>query len=157
MGLSRQDYWSGLPLPSPFCSAVMSNSLWPHGLQHASLPCSSPSQETCSNSCPLSRWCHLTISSSVIPFNWLESLPASGPFPMSQLFALGSQSFGALASASFLPVNIQGLFPLGLTGLISLQSKRLSRVFSNTTVWKHQSFNALTSLWSDSHVVHDYW
>ena len=112
----------------------------PHGLQHARLPFPSPSPRAC---CPLSRWCHLIISSSVVPFSsYLQSFPASGSFPMSWLFASGGQSIGASASALVLPMNIQGWFPFGLTGLISLLSKGLSRVFSNTTVWKHQFFGA---------------
>ena len=107
----------------------------------------------CSVSCPLHRWCHPTISSSVIPFfSCPQSFPASGSFLMSQLFASGSQSFRASASASVLPMNIQDWVPLGWTGLISLQSKGLSRVFSTTTVWKHQSFSAQPSLWSNSHI-----
>ena len=107
----------------------------------------------CSNSHPLSRWCYLTISSFVIPFsNCLQSFPASGSFSMSWLFASGGQSIGASALASVLPMNIQGWFPLRLTGLISLQSKGLSRVFSNTTVQKHQFFSTQSSLWSKSHI-----
>ena len=101
------------------CSSV--DSLWLYGLQHAKLPCPSPSPRTCSNSCPLSRWCHPTISSCVIPFSCLQSFLASGSFPISLLFALGSQRIGASASGSVPPVNIQDWFPLGLTGLISLQ------------------------------------
>ena len=113
----------------------MSNSLWCYELQHASLPCPSLSPRVCSNSCPWSRWCHPTISSSVIPFSsCLQSSPASGSFPMSQFFASGGQTIGVSASASVLPMNIQDWFPLGLIGLISLQSKGLSRVFSNTTL-----------------------
>ena len=120
---------------SHFSCSVMSNSLPPHGLQHARLPCPSPTPRACSNSCPLSRWCHLTISSSVAPFSsCLQSFPASGSFPVSQFFASGGQSIGVLTSASVLPMNIQDWFPLGLTGLISLQSKGLSKVFSYTTV-----------------------
>ena len=123
----------------------------PHGLQQARLLCPSPSLRVCSNSCPLSQWHHPTISSSVIPFSsCLQSFPVSGSFPMSQLFISGGQSIGASASASILPVNIQDWLPLGLTGLITLQSKRLSRVFSNTTVQKHQFFSAQLSLWSNS-------
>ena len=117
----------------------MSNSLQPCGLEHTRLPCSSPAPGVYSNSCPSRRWCHPTISSSVIPFSaWPQSFPASGSFPMSQLFASGGQSIGVSASASVLPMNIQDWFPSGWTGLISWQSKGLSRVFSNTTVWKHQ-------------------
>ena len=116
------------------CS-VLHDSLQPHGLQHARLPCPSLSLRVYSNSCPLSQWCHPAISSSVTPFSsCLQSFPASGSFPISQFFASGGQSIGASASASVLPVNIQDWFPLRLTGLISLQSKGLSRVFSNTTV-----------------------
>ena len=108
---------------------------------HARLPCPSLSPGVCSNSCPLSRWCHPTISSSLVPFSsCLQSFPASRSFSLSWLFASGGQSIGALASASVLPVNIQVWFPLGLTGLITLQSKRLLKVFSSTTVWKHSAF-----------------
>ena len=122
------------------CS-VMSDSLWPHGLQHARPPCPSPTLRVYSNSRPLSQWCHPTISSSVVPFSsHLQSFPASGSFPMSQFFASGGQSIGVSASASVLPMNIRDWFPLVLTGLISLQSKGLSRVFSNTTVQKCQFF-----------------
>ena len=117
-----------------FTRSVMSNSLWPHGLQQARLPSPSPSPGVCSNPCPLHWWCHPTISFSAAPFSsCLRFFPASGSFPMGQLFASGSQSFKALASASVLPMNNQGWFPLELTVLISLQSKGFSRVFSNTT------------------------
>ena len=117
--------------------------LWPHRLQHARLPCPSPSPWVCSNSCPLSRWCHPTISSSVAPFSsCLQSFPASGSFLMSWLFTSGGQSAGALASASVLPMTIQDWFPLGWTGLIFLLSKGLSRVFSSTTIWEYQFFSA---------------
>ena len=117
----------------------MSNSLQPHGLHHTRLPCPSPTPRVCSNSCPLSQWCHSTISSSVVPFSsCLQSFPASGSFPVCRFFTLGGQSIGVSASASVLPVYIQGLFPLGLTGLISLLSKWISRVFFSTTVWRHQ-------------------
>ena len=115
----------------------------------ARLPCPSPTPGACSNSCPLSRWCHPIISSSVVPF-CLQSFPASGPFLMRQLFALGGQSIEA--SASVLLMNILDWFPLGLTGLIFLQSKGLSRVFSNTTVQKHQFLDAQLSLWLNSHI-----
>ena len=119
-----------------FSRSVMSVSLQPHGLQHTRPPCPSPTPRDYSNSCPLSWWCHPTISSSVVPFSSrLQSFPASGSFLMSQLFTSGGQSIGA--SASVLPMNIQDWFPLGWTGWISLQSKGLSRVFSNTTVQKH--------------------
>ena len=115
--------------------SVVSDPLWPHRLQHTRRPCCSPSPRACSNSCLLSLWCHPTISSYVIPFSsCLQSFPASGSFPMSRLFESAGQSIGASASASVLPRNIQGWFPWGLTGLISLQSKGLSRVFSNTIV-----------------------
>ena len=116
----------------------MSSSLQPHGLQHARLPCASPSPGTCSNSCPLSQWCHPTISSSVISFSsCLQSFPASGSFLINWLFASGNHSIGA--SASVLPVNIQGWFPLGFTYLISLQSKGLSRVFFKSLLQHHSS------------------
>ena len=135
-----------------FSHSVMSDSLWPHGLQHARLPCPSPTPRACSNSCPSSQWCHPIISSSVIPFSsCLQSFPASGSFPVSQFFASDSQSLGASASASVLPMNIQDWFPLWLTGLISLQSKGLSRVFSNTTVQKHQFFGAFFMEYSHIH------
>ena len=115
------------------------------------LPCPSLSPGACSNSCPLSQWCHPTISSSVVPFSsCLQSFPASGSFPMNPLFAAGGQSIGASASASVLPKNIQGWFPLGFTSLISLLSKGLSRVFSSTTVRKHQFFGTQPTLWSNS-------
>ena len=138
--------------------SVVSNSFWPHGLHHARLPCPSPTPRACSNSCPSSRWCHLTVSSSVIPFSsCFQSFPASGSFPMSQFFTWGGQSIGVSASASVLPVNTQDLSPLEWTGWISLQSKGLSRVFSNTTVPKHPFFCAQLSLWSSSHSIHDCW
>ena len=120
-----------------FSRSVMSDSLRPHGLQHTRLPCPSPTPRACSNSC-LSQWCHPTISSSVVPFSCLQSFPASGSFTMSQFFTSAGQNIGVSASASVLPINIQDWFPLGLTGLIFLQSKGLLRVFSNTTVQKHQ-------------------
>ena len=130
-----------------FSRLFVSDSLQSHGLQHARLPCPSPTPGACSNLCALSWWCHPTISSSVIPFSsHLQSFPASGSFPMSQFFASGCQSIGVSASASVLPMNIQDWFPWGWTGLISLQSKELSRVFSNTTVQKHQFFGAQLSL-----------
>ena len=121
------------------CSVVC-DSLQTYGLQHPRLPCPSPMPWACSNSCPLSRWCHPTISSSVIPFSCLQSFPASGSFLMSQFFASGGWSIGFLASASVLPMNIQDWSPLGWTGWISLQSTGLPRVFSSTTVQKHQFF-----------------
>ena len=120
----------------------MFDSLRPHWLQHSRLPCPSPTPRTCSNSCPSSQWCHPTISFSVVPFSFcLQSFPASGSSPISWLFISGGQSIGASASAWVLPMHIQGWFPLGLTGLISMQSKVLLRVV-NTTVWKHQFFGA---------------
>ena len=132
---------------------VMSSSLWSHGLQHTRLPCPSLSPRVCLKSCPLSQWCHPTISFSVVPFSsCLQSFPASGSLPMSQSFASSGQNIGALASASVLSMNIQGWLPLGLTGLISLQSKELSRDFSNTIIRKHQFFSAQPSLWSNSHI-----
>ena len=130
-----------------FSRSVVSDSLWPHGLQHARLPCPSPIPRAYSNSCPLCWWCHPTISSSVVPFSsHLQSFPASGSFPMSQFFVSGGQSIGVSTSASVLPMNIQDWFPLGWTGWISLQSKGLSRVFSNTTVQNHQFFSIQLSL-----------
>ena len=119
----------------------MSNSLWPHGLQHTRLPHPSLSPRVCSHSCPLSWWCHSTTSSSVTLFSSCpQSFPASGSFPVNQFFASGSQSTGASASASVLPMNIQGWFPLGFTGLISLLSKGLSRVFFSTRVLRRSGF-----------------
>ena len=118
-----------------FSHSIMSDCLWPHALQHARPPCPSPTLGVHSNSCPLSRWCHPIISSTVVPFSsHLQSFPASVSFPMSQLFALGGHSIGVSASTSVLPVNIQDWFPLGWTGWISLWSKELSTVFSNPTV-----------------------
>ena len=126
--------------------SVVSYSLWPHRLQHVRLPCPSPSPRACSNSSPLSLWCHTTILSSVVPFpSCLQYFPASGSFPMSQFFASGGHSIGALASAPVLPMNIHDWLPLGLTSLISLQSKGLSRVFLDTTVQKHQFFDGQPS------------
>ena len=132
---------------------VVSNSRQSQGLQHARFPCPSPTPGACSNSCLWSRWCHPTISSSVVPFfSCLQSFPTSGSFPMSQFFTSGGQSTGASASTAVLPMNIQDWFPLAWTGWISLQSKGLSRVFSSTTVQKHQLFGAQLSLWSNSHI-----
>ena len=136
------------------CSVAKScpTCLWPHGLQHARLPCPSLSPGVCSNSCPFSWWCHLIISSSVTPFSsCLQSFPGSGFFPMSHLFKSGGQSPGGSASASVLPKNIQGWVPLGLTSWISLLSKGLSRVFSSTTVQRHQFLGTLSFLPSSSH------
>ena len=130
-----------------FSRSLVSDSLQPHELQHTRPPCSSPTPRDCSNSCSLSRWCHPTISSSVIPFSSCSlSFPASRSFPVSQLFTSGGQNIGVSASTSVLPMNTQDWFPLGWTGWISLQSKELSRVFSNTTVQKHQFFGAQLSL-----------
>ena len=137
--------------------SVMSDSLRPHESQHARPPCPSPTPGVYSNSCPLSWWCHPTISSSVIPFSsHLQSFPASGSFPVSRFFVPVCQSIGVSASASVLPMNIQDWFPLGWTGWISLQSKGLSRVFSSTTVQKHQFFGA--QLYSPTLTsIHEYW
>ena len=138
-------HWSGTV---QFSRSVMSDSLQLHGLQHTRLPFLSPTPGVYLNSCPLSWWCHATISSSVVPFSsCLKSFPPSGSFQMSQFFPWGGQSTGVSASASVLPMNIQDWSPLGWTDLISLQSKGLSRVFSNTTVKMHQ-----LSLWSNSHI-----
>ena len=160
MGFSRQEYWSGVPLSSPtktlelllkgICCClvtVMSNSLWHDELQHTRLLCPPPSPGAYSNSCPLSPWCHPTILSSVTPFSSCpQSFPSSGSFPMNQFFASRGQSIVSSASASLLPMDIQGWFPLGWTGLISLQSKGLSRVFSSTTFQKHKFFGTQHSL-----------
>ena len=171
LGSSKQEHWSGLPFPSPMNeSEVIQSCLTPSEPMDCNLPSSSVHgicQSTgvgcycllyhqlpaCSNSCPSSWWYHPTISSSVIPFSsHLQSFPASGSFPMSQFFTSGGQNTGVSASAPVLPMNIQGWFPLGLTGWISLQSKGLSRVFSNTTVQKHQFFGTQLSLQSNSHI-----
>ena len=134
-----------------FSLPVVSDSFRPYGLLHASLPCPSPTPGACSSSCSLSQWCYLTILSSVIPFfSCPQFFPASGSFPMSWLFASGGQNIGA--SASILPINIKGWFPLGWTGWMSLLSNGLSRVFSSTTVQQHQFFSTLPSLWSNSHI-----
>ena len=136
-----------------FSRSVMSNSLRPHESQHARPPCPSPTPGVDSNSCPLSRWCHPAISSSVVPFSSCpQSLPASRSFSMSQLFAWGGQIIGVSASTSVLPTNTQDWSPLGRTGWISLQSKRLSRVFFNTTVQKHQFFGTQLSSQSNFHI-----
>ena len=130
-----------------FNRSVMSDCLQSHGLQHSRPPCPSPTPRVYSNSCPLSQWCHPAISSSVIPFSsHLQSCPASGSFQMSQFFSLGGQSIGVSALTSVLPMNIQNWFPLGWTGWVSLQSRGLSRVFSSTTVQKHQFFGTQLSL-----------
>ena len=131
----------------------MSDSLWPHGLWHTKPPCPSLSPGVCPSSCPLNRWSYPTTSSSATPFSFcLQSFPVSGCFPMSWLFTPSGQSIGASASGSVLPMNIQCWFPLGLTGLISMLSKGLSRVFFSTTVRKHQFFSAQPSLWSNFHI-----
>ena len=136
-----------------FIRSVMSDSLWPHELQHARPPCPSPNPGDHSNSRPSSRWCHPAISSSVVPFSSCpQSLPASGSFPVSQLFAWGGQSIGVSALASVLPMNIQDWSPLGWTGWIFLQSNGHTRVFSNTTVQKHQFFGAQLSSPCNSHI-----
>ena len=128
----------------------MSDSLWPHGLQHARFPCPSPSPRACSNSYSLSWWCHPTILSSIVSSSsCLQSFPASGSFPVSWIFASGGQSIGA--SASVLLMNIQDWSPLELTGLTYLQSKGFSRIL-NITVWKHQFFSAQPLLWPNSHI-----
>ena len=136
-----------------FSRSVMSDPLWLHELQHSRPPFPSPTPRVYPNSCPSSLWCHPTISSSVVPFSFCpQSFPASGSFQMNQLFASGGQSIGVSASTSVLPMNIQDWTPLGWTGWINLQSKGLSRVFSSTTVQKHQFFSAQLSLQSDSHI-----
>ena len=136
-----------------FTYSVMSDSLQSQGLQHAKLPCRSSSPEACSNSCLLRQWSHPTISSSAVPFSSrLQSFQHQGFLLMNQLFSSGSQSVGASASASVLPMNIQDWFPLGLTSLISLSLKGLSKVFSKTTVEKHHLFGAQLSLWPNSHI-----
>ena len=143
-----------------FSHSVVSNSLWPHGLQHTRPPCPSPTPGVYSNSCPLSQWCHPTRSSSVIPFSSrLQSLPASGSFPMSHLSTSGGQSIGASASTSVLPTNTQDWFPLGCTDSISLQSKGLSRVFSKASeVFKSISSLAFSFVYSPTLTsIHDHW
>ena len=136
-----------------FSRSVVSDSLRPHESQHIRPPYPSPTPGVHPNSCALSRWCHPAISSSGVPFSSCpQSLPASGSFPVNQLFTWGGQSIGVSASASVLPMNTQDWSPLGWTGWISLQSKELSRVFSNTTVQKHQFFGAQFSSQSNSHI-----
>ena len=158
---SNRSYWDGEQLlvkfwtkcSVPFSHSVMSNSLRPRESQYARPPCPSPTRGGHSNSCPSSQWCHPAIPSSVIPFSsCLQSLPAAGSFPMSQLFAWDGQSTGVSASVSVLLMNTQDWSPLGWTGWISLQSKGLSRVFSNTTVQKHQFFGTQLSPQSNSHI-----
>ena len=155
MCIERQSYYNGYN-SFQFSHSVMSDCLWRHELQHARLPCPSPVLRAYSNSYPSSQWCHPTISPSDVPFSSrLQSFPASGSFPMSRFFTSGGQSIGISPSASVLPMNIQDSFPLVLTGWIPLQSKGLSRVFSNTTVQKHQFFGAQPSSTLTS--IHDHW
>ena len=156
LGLVYIDY--SVQFSSVHFSSVVSDSLRPHAWQHASPPCPSPTPGVHSNSCPSSRWCHPAISSSVVPFSsWPQSLPASESIPMTQLFASGGPSYEVSSLASFLPKNTQDWSPLEWTGWISLHSKGLSRVFSNTTVQKHQ-FLALSFLHSTTLTsIHDYW
>ena len=143
----KSNYFCCIVLSVQFSHSVVSDSLWPHELQHARPPCPSPTSGVYPCSCPLSWWCHPTISSSVVPFSSRsQCFPASGFFQMSQLFTSGGQNIGVWASASVLPMNTQNWSPLGWTGWISLQFKGLSRVFSKTTVKKHQFFNAQLSL-----------
>ena len=151
---SSMNKWTTCLISSvQFSCSVVSDSLQPHESQHARPPCPSPTPEVHPNSCPSSRWCHPAISSSVVPFSsFPQSLPASETFPMSQLFAWGSQSTGVSASASFPPKKSQGWTPSEWTGWISLQSKGLSRVFSNTTVQKHQFFSTHLSSQSNPHI-----
>ena len=154
--------WRNVPITNSICygvcsiqfsRSVMSNSLQPHGQQHARPPCLSPTLEACSNSCPSSQWCHPTISSPVVLFSsWLQSFPATGYFLMSLFFTSVGQSIGASGSDSVLPMNIQDWFPLALTGWTSLHSKGLSRVLSNTTVQKHQFFITYHSLRCSCHI-----
>ena len=146
MWVRKRDYWKPCSV-NQLSHSVVSNSSRPHELQHARPPCPSPTPGVYSNSCSLGQWCHPTISSSVIPFSsCLQSFLASGSFPVSQFFPSGGESIGVSASASVLPMNIRDVFPLGWIGWISLQSKGLSRVFSSTTVQKHQFFGAQLSL-----------
>ena len=157
VGSSNKKQWSGLKYIQfnsvQFSRSVMSDSLQPHELQHARSPCPSPTPGVHSKSCPSSQWCHPAISSSAVPFSSCpQSLPASASFPMSQLFIWGGQSTGVSALASFLPKKSQAWSPSEWTGWISLQSKGLSRVFSNTTVQKHQFFGTQLSSQSNSHI-----
>ena len=135
-----------------FSRSVVSNSLWPHQLQHAWPPCPSPTPRVYSKSCPLSPWYHPTISSSICSFSCLQSFAALGSFPMSWILTSGGQNIGASASALVLPMDIHSWFPLGLTNLIFFLSKGLSRVFSSTTVQKHQFFSTQLSSQSNSHI-----
>ena len=150
--LTNQAFGTGFS-PVQFSRSVVADSLWPHESQHARPPCPSLTPRVHSNSFPSSWWCHPAISSSVIPFfTCPQTLPASGSFPMSQLFTWGGQSTGVSALALVLPMNTQDWSPLGWTGWISLQSKGLSRVFSNTTVQKHQFFSSQLSSQSNTHI-----
>ena len=152
-GMSQFSSVQGWVSSVQFSCSAMSNSLRPHESQHTRPPCPSPTPRVHPNSCASNRWCHPAISSSVIPFSSCpQSLPASGSFPVSQLFAWGGQSIGVSTSASVLPVNTQDWSPLGWTGWISLQSKGVARVFSSTTVQKHQFFGAQLSSQSNSHI-----
>ena len=146
--MQQSHSWAYIQFSSvQFSRSVVSDSLRPHGLQHARPPCPSPTPRVHPNPSPSSQWWHPTISSSVVPFSsCLQFFPASGSFPISQFFTSGGQRTGVSASASVHPMNIQDWFPLGWTGWISLQSKGLSRVFSNTTVQKHQFFSTQLSL-----------
>ena len=144
--------FGSLPSSVQFSRSVMSDSLRPHELQHARPPCPSPTPRVHSDSRPSSRGCHPAISTFVIPFSHLQSLPASGSFSMSQFFPSGGQSIGVSGSTSVLPMNTQDWSPLEWTGWISLQSKGLSRVISNTTVQKHQFVGAQLSLYYNSHI-----
>ena len=155
---ARKRFWAPQQSKELFSCSVVSNSLPPHGLQHTRLPCPSPSPRVCSNSCPLSQWCHPTISSSATPHfsSCPRSFSVSGSFPISWLFSSDDQIIGASASASVLPMNIQNWSPLGWTGWISLLPTGLSRVFSSTTIWKHQ-FLALSLLYGPTLTsIHDY-
>ena len=151
-------YWVDSTSVRQFSCLIVSDSLWLHGLQHARLPCPSPTPGACSNSCPSSRWCHPAISSSVVRFfPCLQCFPASRSVMRSQFFISDCQSIGVSASASVHPMTIQDWFPLGLTRLISLQSRELSRVFSNIIVQKHL-FSGLNFLYSPTLTsIHDYW
>ena len=150
---TKKDFIEHMGLSGQFSHSVVSNSLWPQGLQHARFPCPSSTPGACWNSCPLSQWCHPTILSSVFHLSsCLQLSPVSESFLMHQFFTSGDQSIGVSASASLLPMNTRDWSPLGWTGWISLQSKGLSRVFSSTTVHKHQFFGTQLSLWSNSHI-----
>ena len=151
--ISQSSPWS-----VQFSCSVVSNSLWPHGLQHARIPCPPPTLGACSNSCPLSQWCHSTISSSVVLFSsHLQSFPASGSFPLSQFFTSGGQSIGVSASASVLLMNSQDWFPLGLTGLISLQSKNSQESYP-TPQFKSINSSALSLIYGPTLTsIYDFW